>query len=338
MLLPAVEARGLASFDQIADHQTCPVGEQLVQLATATDVIGQRPQPEAVRASALLHVSCHDRSVETRQAFADTEVDLRRLIREMAQATSASPDAWLSWPGSPSRKLLEKRRAGDAGERVGAKVSDDLLDYTDFGDLVSLVMENWHHFSVAFVDQNETFALLRSLKRLRNPEAHSRGLLPFEQHLVYGATGRLRNEIALWRSRNYPARNYYPMLHDIFDQLGNQAPEEASNVGAPIAHRWSVGDVVTLTCRAWSPRGQALRWWLLARPGEVDAYVLDEQQVDVEAGEIATVDLSFQVTAREVGEYRFIRVFMEAVDAPYHLHGTYDGRAGIAYAVNPPSW
>jgi hypothetical protein len=200
------------------------------------------------------------------------------------------------------------------------------------------VAENWSAFSDVFSEHDETVAMLSALKRLRNPEAHSRGLLAFEQHLILGATGRLRNEIALWRSRSYPARDFYPMIHDIFDQLGNEAPEEASNVGSPVVHRWSVGDTVTLFCRAWSPRSQTLRWWVLANPGALDAHVLCERNVEVEAGEIGTAELAFSVTEREVGEYFFIRIYMTAKDAPFHLRETFDGRAGITYAVNSPPW
>jgi hypothetical protein len=275
--------------------------------------------------------------MDTRQAFADMEIDLRRLVRDASRDASGSSEAWLSWPGAPKRESLEKRRLSDGKSRTGTVVSSDLLDYTDFADLVSLVTDNWHAFSPIFTDRGQTSAMLRILERLRDPEAHSRSLLAFEEHLVLGSTGLIRNEIALWRSRSYPATNFYPMIHDIHDQLGNEAPVEASNVSSPVVHRWSIGDSVTLTCRAWSPITQSLRWWALAKPGDVNAYALAELICEVEAGEIGSGEMSFQITIREVSEYFFIRIYMEAQDTPYHLHdNVYDGRAGIAYAVNPP--
>jgi hypothetical protein len=90
-----------------------------------------RHEYEAKAFCPLWHLVCQYRPVETRQAFADMETDLRRLIREAAHHANASEQAWLSWPGAPNRKSLEKRRAADSANRIGAKASDELLDYTD---------------------------------------------------------------------------------------------------------------------------------------------------------------------------------------------------------------
>lgn len=60
----------------------------------------------------------------------------------------------------------------------------------------------------------ETLPLLARFEQLRNSVAHSRGILAFEEALLSGIAGQIRNQVTIFMSIQDPSGDYYPRCAD----------------------------------------------------------------------------------------------------------------------------
>ena len=61
----------------------------------------------------------------------------------------------------------------------------DLLDFSDFGDLGSIIIENWDYFDSLIESQNWLKMRMDELEKARNSIAHNRLLLDDECQRIY---------------------------------------------------------------------------------------------------------------------------------------------------------
>ncbi len=251
------------------------------------------------------------------------ENDLRALVREVLG------DEWLTRSDCDIGRL-ESKREEERKRRSGGVVDEDLLVYTEFYELKEIILRNWGDFSAVWRSKRYFEAVFSRLEDFRNPDAHSRPLLPFEEQLVLGLSGELRNTITLHRSSTAVGGEHYPIVEMIEDSLGNRfVPSEAQQTGSgfTIPARFQVGDVVTFRMRAWDPHARAVRWTVTfhGRPGQ-PVIELDGAEVQFE----------WAASEDEVGENMPLIGVTMSSSGQYHRNRKHDSFMALYVTVDPP--
>lgn len=221
---------------------------------------GRRPTPH--RALASYHVV-----VDAGKELNTLENALRDLVYRTAN--SADEDALLVAAEVPDERIQEfrARREREPRHRPGGEVEQRLLYYSDFKDLIELIQRNWKSIFVKVFTDKSTFDVFAGrLLSLRNPDAHSRALLPFEEHLVIGMSGQLRQQIALFLSAGGggPEPEHFARIEDVKDQFGLRLAGGATGIGsAKSSVTLRPGDTVSFIGSAWDPRNQELEWQIV---------------------------------------------------------------------------
>lgn len=246
---------------------------------------------------------------------------LESALRDLVRLVLGSD--WIGRSGFDPETVarIEERLKEDRVRRRGARLEGDLLDYTELTQLGAVISRNWAGFDEA-IGPKKYFELdLKRLGGIRNPVAHTRQLLPFEEHLAAGISGYLRNRIAAFRSDMIEPEKYWPTLESIVDSFGNRNRGSAGEYipsGPPVR----VGDEVTFRCRATDPEGAALRWRIGSR-GSV---------AEVEGEDVT---LTWRAEQEDIGEGTTVIIRLVA-DRPHHR---YDGRSDayvyFTYTVLP---
>ena len=108
-------------------------------------------------------------------AFFCLENAVRELINErLTDVRGAS--WWDTHTSSPLRKKVEDRRDKEGMNRWHVARGAHPIYYTDFGDLRSLLQNNWPDFEDLFPDQNWVLSRIGELELSRNVIAHSNQL------------------------------------------------------------------------------------------------------------------------------------------------------------------
>ncbi len=117
-------------------------------------------------------------NIDVTQSLKDTENALRDFIASIL-ANALGPD-WLDTCGvhPKRREAWLKNRQIETERQAGGAVEPRLIYYAGFGDLELIIEKNWDHFAPALGDLPTIKMYLRELKKLRDPDAHRRELLP----------------------------------------------------------------------------------------------------------------------------------------------------------------
>lgn len=258
-----------------------------------------------------------------------------RALRELLHATVGrrvgvewleritKPESVARWRG----RMEEERRA----RKGTAAVSGDLLDYVQLFELLVILNKNWSDVSDALGKQKVTMPLLERLEDVRNAVAHGRELLPFEEDLIAGIAGEIRNRVTIYMSTRDPAGDPYARIESITDGFGNtMAGHETTESYNPIIlTKLTVrpGDVITFTCRGTDPVGRPLRWQLVAgRSGVTEA--------EAEGRDVA---MQWVVTSEHVAQSVNVIIRMTAESQFHRWIEGIDGLALYNYRVDPPA-
>lgn len=226
------------------------------------------------------------------------------------------------------REYEQKKRMS----RGVAVVSTALIDYTQFFELMTLADKNWELVAPALGKKADTLALLRRIDDLRNTVAHNRALLPFEEDLIAGIAGEIRNRVTVYMSTQDETGDYYARIEEVVDSFGNRMDGvetlTRSHATLQTGTVLSVGQVVTFRCRASDPHGRTLTWHLDTLPPARSGTV-------VATGD--DVELQWVVAAEHVSTKSYAHVSVTA-DSPYHRWvGGNDGFTAFIYRVDPPT-
>ncbi len=93
---------------------------------------------------------------------------------------------------------MRKRQKEEEGRRYTKIVDQDLLSYTDFGDLRVILEKNKEFFKPIFKDWDTFKVYLKKVEYLRNPAKHHRFLKEYEISLLQGIAGEIENNINEW--------------------------------------------------------------------------------------------------------------------------------------------
>lgn len=105
------------------------------------------------------------------EVFYCLEISIRKLVSETL-AEAFGPD-WWNGVGVPQRIKDDVRdRAQKEMDNGVTRRSDDLLNYTTFGELSVLITNNWVSFEPIFNSRRAVERIMSSLNLLRGPIAH----------------------------------------------------------------------------------------------------------------------------------------------------------------------
>lgn len=257
------------------------------------------------------------------------ELDLRQLVRVVLGLS------WLSTAcetGVVDMARLEAKVADERGRRPAAVVSTDPLDYTEFSQLQALILEKqWNAFAPALGKRKHIEAYLSKISGFRNPTMHARALLPFEEYLVLGISGELRNRIAIYRNTLEHSSMYYPVVDSITDNFGN-THDGVTNAITLTGVRLEIGETITFTCRATDPMNRELTW----RLSNNAIGNSNNDRSEVIGNEVV---LSYTFARSDVSEQVPLLITLRS-SGEFHRHAGHEGFDATAmfyYAVNPPT-
>ncbi len=194
------------------------------------------------------------------------EVTLRDLISDLVpnvENLGMTEGRLASWA---DRREEERKR------RVGTVIDEHLLSYADFTDLETIISRNWADFKDCFGDLTRLKTYLHRLGALRNPGAHSRALLPFEQALIAGMTGEIRQQVTVFRSEGMGTSEpeHFPRITEVRDPFGNRTAGLTKPTAPPMVNTGLVlrpGDALVLTGSGWDPHDGPLVWHVALNRG-----------------------------------------------------------------------
>jgi hypothetical protein len=108
-------------------------------------------------------------------AFYCFENAARELISER-MTQQYGPDWWETYASQELRRKVGERRDKEGRNRWHTRRGAQEINYTDFGDLATLVRNNWSDFSDLFPDQNWVSGRFGELEQSRNIIAHNNQL------------------------------------------------------------------------------------------------------------------------------------------------------------------
>lgn len=256
------------------------------------------------------------------------ENSLRDLIELLLRKIYG--ESWFDHLGVTNQRIeiWTARRDKEPKRRPGGQIEQRLLYYADFYDVIEIIKNDWDSgFKDCFGERKLFEVYTDRLSAFRNPDAHSRALLPFEGHLSIGMAGQLRQSIALFLSTGAggPEPEHFARIEEVRDSYGIRATGEAT--GGGYAKSQAVlrpGDTVSFVGRGWDPEGGALAWSTFL-PARQKFIRLDGSEFEWE----------WPVEERDISEHPYISFSLKS-SKPYHRFlENKDDRAAIHYRVLP---
>ncbi|OZE28466.1 hypothetical protein CH278_23900 [Rhodococcus sp. 05-2254-5] len=216
-------------------------------------------------------------------------------------------------------------------ERRGVAETDGPgLTYANMYDLVKIAKTYWSDLEPALGD---AYPLLVRMEKLRNTTAHSRPLVTFEQELLSGIAGQIRNQVTLYMSTRDPAGEIYPRIESAVDCFGHRLTGWDGPIGEIFEGKVTgailrPGDRVQVTVTGTDGRDRPLEWELITPAGTHAASAISASGTEAQ--------LEWEVTDADVGEAAVINIQMRAKGAKYQRANGFDHRAYFQYIVRPP--
>ncbi|WP_345215508.1 hypothetical protein [Georgenia halophila] len=269
---------------------------------------------------------------------------LERSLRQLMAHAYAAEYGRGNWIDeiitSDQRSKWASLRTADQQQRTGVILPGGHgLEFTELTELVEIARQHWAPLKDALGKKKsaepylQTFLpLAERATRRRNAANHNRPLAPFEQELLSGIAGLIRNQVTIAMSSADPAGDIYPRIEAARDSFRHEMEivrpdgELAGHIDTgAILHP---GERVTFTCVAHDPDGRRLTWSARSNH-DLQGGTSDT----VESGE--PVQLTWVVADSDVRESSTVSLFMTTEDSRYHRCGSFDQRIYFRYAVRP---
>lgn len=111
------------------------------------------------------------------------ENEVRSLIRETLEEKEGAE--WANKLPAKVKQLAESRQKTAFTDSWLEGEKSDILGFVDFGQLASIILENWKHFEALMPSQHWLKQRMDELEKVRNFIAHNRMLLPSEFQRIY---------------------------------------------------------------------------------------------------------------------------------------------------------
>jgi hypothetical protein len=248
-------------------------------------------------------------------------------------------EGWLGHiSNSDQRRTWAHRYEQEKEKRTNkgvALVPNEGLAYSDLGDLLKFVDRYWQPLEPALTDKSETVALLTRLEALRNTAMHSRTPLAFEEDLISGIAGQIRNQVTLYMSTQDATGQYFPRIESIIDSLGHRfdGPLEVV-IGVSTVNTGKTlhpGDEIRFTCVGIDPQGRQLEFEFWPRLNAVD-----KKEIRV-SNSGQPVTLQWHITEDDVHLQAQPWIHMRVANVRFHRFGDNDQSVIFTYRVLPTS-
>ena len=189
--------------------------------------------------------------------------------------------------------LWSERRTAESKKRDGLRHEPRILYYADITDLAAIIGKNWSDFKPCFDDKKKFDVYMGRLAELRDPNAHSRELAPFESQLIMGISGEIRQAITVYFSIMGDEPEFFPRIERIQDSFGNSNGSLSAGTWSPDTHlTLRPGDEITFVADAWDPQGEDVDWSIAVGNGPI--------QENVQVG--LRFEYSWTVSDRDIGD------------------------------------
>lgn len=270
-------------------------------------------------------------------ALATCETALRQLMTHGYKQTYG--EDWLSRISTPEQRQIWKQRASEEASTRQAKgvvtVPDAGLAYANFYDLVSFADKHWGPLAKALGKQAAVFPLLKRFDNLRNAVGHSRELMVFEQELLSGIAGQIRNQVTIYMSIQDPTGDHYPRIESVTDSFGHRYEGKATvpQLGTALATQVVLhpGDTVTFSCIGIDAQGRELEFTLTPTSGH--------RALDSSVSRVGQpVTLTWNVQKSDVAQTVWATIDCASIGGEYHRFNPekHDDRVSFGYRVDPP--
>lgn len=255
------------------------------------------------------------------KALYDVENSIRNLI---ADKLSKSDPNWVNKLEISADKILkwEERKVVDF-KRTGV-VNNNILYYADFYDLPIILKKHWStHFAAVFGELKEFELLWKILESYRNSEAHKRDLMPYQEHLVLGISGKIRTDITSYFSKMDTGESYYARIESVQDSLGNCWNRGANKeITLYTGSTLRPGHVLEFTTTAFDPQGEPLYYKLSNSSG-------------VESGEWTVASSGkIEIAESDIRKKFFVYISIKN-NRKHQAHIDYEDSVSFCYTVIP---
>jgi hypothetical protein len=218
---------------------------------------------------------------------------LRDLIHRQFMISGKNMDAASLGVTDERFNQWNDRRTSEAKKRDGIRPESRILYFADLTDLHQIIHKNWAEFKPCFDDKKKFDVYLDRVAELRDPNAHSRDLSPFERELISGICGEIRQAVTLYLSEMNGEREHFPRIERVQDSFGNAVPNTTTgNIGLDTGLILRPGDVVTFVGDAWDPESLDVSWSLfIAARGIEDDFASGSR-----------MEYTWNVTEKDIGD------------------------------------
>ena len=267
-------------------------------------------------------------------SIALVENAIRRLIEDVLRAHHGAD--WMNHLGVTDDRLRKWHERHSEAQRlaVGTVTEERILFYSDFTDLWKIMSRpsNWPLFEPCFRNKRRLEVYLGRLSELRNPASHSRSLVPYEESLVEGLSGELRQMITIFRNSGGtgPEPEHFARIEQITDSYGHRGIGRASQeqvVDTRDTLTLRPGDRVQFTGTARDPRSRAIHWTIRTLFGDHSTHYLG-----VVRGE--TFEVEWCVNESDIHDQQEVDFLLKSDSGP-HRYGDHDDNFRLLYRVLP---
>ena len=249
------------------------------------------------------------------------ENQLRNLVASLLEEKFGAE--WIQQTGVTAERLSkwQAKKETENKRLTTGNLETRLIYFSDFYDLRTIIVQrHWDVFAQALGEKKQVEVLLSFLEDFRNPDAHQRGLLPYQQNLAVGRCGEIRARIARFRSREATSQDCFPRIDAAFDNHGQAMDTPRS--GRPIL---SVGDRLEIVVEASDPEDLPIEYKFMMYSGS--NYLADQ---DWSTTGIFNLELTQEHIGRSVTLSCAIRS-----NRTYHASGAWDDSTTLKYDILP---
>ena len=150
--------------------------------------LGETEESLLVEALAPFGVQRRNQAMEMARLYAVLhafENEVRSLIRDTLEE-KIGPDWWntASVPKQSKQSAESRKKTAEKDSWLEGSKGDQ-LEFVDFGDLSSIILQNWDLFKDIMPGQDWIRQRMNELEKARNFVAHNRMLLPSEFQRIY---------------------------------------------------------------------------------------------------------------------------------------------------------
>lgn len=181
------------------------------------------------------------------------EVMYSRYGSEFENHFGVTPERIQKW----EEKIEEENR-----RFKGAITENRLLYFSDFYDLGKIINYNWDAFKNVFHEKKRFEIFFSEIEKFRNTKAHGRVLFEFQQSMINGILGDLKNLIIMYNNKNETTADYFLKILRVSDNLGNIYNSIENSFPSMNNNILRVGDELEFHVDAVDPKDRKIEYFI----------------------------------------------------------------------------